>query len=561
MEVPSDVSQLLRRWGVSEAVIKRFQENRIRVEHLTKMTEFTLEKLIPIAGERLDLMDHLQAFQENYTQTQFISIPFTVPVIENENADNEMSFDTDTDTRKTNISIISVKSDIASDQSEFSMSSLTQGELSNPKPSTSQETVETYRETYKSPTNQLYEKNDKYDLLALLQSSTSGKMVLAYFREHACLNSCIRKILANEIINNELSVNVSAGLPNERVEFLAKQIIKYFPSELEVIWRGTYVRGGKRHRESSIGRGILLQRYYNIRRKLRKCGVLRKEVLTYTTEDSATSEVELDDDITSDNIQWLKNNSKPWTKVQELWRLTNRGRIRLLQKEAIAVHVYMDMFPALKHVNGYLLLEQDFEEVYPNSGMKLYAEWPTLATFIERKVSKTERDNINNSLTPEGKKVRTLLAINSLFTVVTTLKRKKISWRPSRQESREAFLLFVKTTNDIEPTLKLRREKYAKYGLTLGVQAVIVGAQLDYIKHSYIIINDICYEVETALKAIDIAFKSTYALDTNYPSECAREWLFLQRCIYEISTPSDKDICNLTVLGLIEEYLKIKADS
>ncbi|XP_011858205.1 PREDICTED: uncharacterized protein LOC105555772 [Vollenhovia emeryi] len=104
------------------------------------------------------------------------------------------------------------------------------------------------------------------------------------------------------------------------------------------------------------------------------------------------------------------------------------------------------------------------------------------------------------------------------------------------------------------------REKYAKYGLTLGVQAVIVGAELDYIKHSYIIINDICYEVETALKAIDIAFKSTYALDTNYPSECAREWLFLQRCC-KISTPSDKDICNLTVLGLIEEYLKIKADS
>jgi len=68
------------------------------------------------------------------------------------------------------------------------------------------------------------------------------------------------------------------------------------------------------------------------------------------------SEIELDDNITLDNIQWLKNNSKPLSKVQELWRLTNKSRLRSLQKEATAVHDYMDMFPALKNANGYLLV-------------------------------------------------------------------------------------------------------------------------------------------------------------------------------------------------------------
>jgi len=52
------------------------------------------------------------------------------------------------------------------------------------------------------------------------------------------------------------------------------------------------------------------------------------------------SEIELDDDITLDNIQWLKNNSKPLSKVQELWRLTNKSRLRSLQKETTAVHDY-----------------------------------------------------------------------------------------------------------------------------------------------------------------------------------------------------------------------------
>jgi len=117
--------------------------------------------------------------------------------------------------------------------------------------------------------------------------------------------------------------------------------------------------------------------------------------------------------------------------------------------------------------------------------------------------------------------------------------------------------LYFQTTNDIQPTLNLRREKYAKYRLNLGMQAIIVGASVDFIKHSYVIINEIFYKVETPLKAIDIAFKSMYALDSKYPAECTREW-FLQEAVYGIL--SDKNINDLTALALIEEYVKFKAN-
>lgn len=45
-------------------------ENRIRVDHLKKMTEFTLEKLIPMAGERLDFLEKVQSYtgKEEHTQ-------------------------------------------------------------------------------------------------------------------------------------------------------------------------------------------------------------------------------------------------------------------------------------------------------------------------------------------------------------------------------------------------------------------------------------------------------------------------------------------------------------
>lgn len=35
------------------------------MKHLIKMTEFTIEKLIPIAGERVDFIDHLQKYKNN----------------------------------------------------------------------------------------------------------------------------------------------------------------------------------------------------------------------------------------------------------------------------------------------------------------------------------------------------------------------------------------------------------------------------------------------------------------------------------------------------------------
>lgn len=67
------------------------------------------------------------------------------------------------------------------------------------------------------------------------------------------------------------------------------------------------------------------------------------------------ADVEFDDDI-ADNIQWLKNNSKPWVKVLELWEITNKNRLQSLTKNSIAVHDYMDSFPALKSASGYLLV-------------------------------------------------------------------------------------------------------------------------------------------------------------------------------------------------------------
>lgn len=45
-----------------------FPENHIRKDHLTKMTEFTLEKLIPIAGERLDFLEKVELLKNKTSE-------------------------------------------------------------------------------------------------------------------------------------------------------------------------------------------------------------------------------------------------------------------------------------------------------------------------------------------------------------------------------------------------------------------------------------------------------------------------------------------------------------
>ena len=74
------------------------------------------------------------------------------------------------------------------------------------------------------------------------------------------------------------------------------------------------------------------------------------------------------------------------------------------------------------------------------------------------------------------------------------------------------------------------------------------------IHQNIVVIDDVLYEVESTLKAIDITFKAFHALHANYPVESERIWLFLQKAIYNIETQWDKQ--EGTVTALVQEYCK-----
>jgi len=57
----------------------------------------------------------------------------------------------------------------------------------------------------------------------------------------------------------------------------------------------------------------------------------------------------------------------------------------------------------------------------------------------------------------------------------------------------------------------------------------------------YVVINKYFYKVESALKAVDICFKSFFSFHLNYTPECEQIWIFIQKYMYDIETKFDKN--------------------
>ncbi|XP_067213606.1 uncharacterized protein [Linepithema humile] len=262
-------------------------------------------------------------------------------------------------------------------------------------------------------------------------------------------------------------------------------------------------------------------------------------------------------------ILWLKNNSRQWQTVTEHWSLTSKKRLKALQtNNNQSCHEYMIQFPALSDPLGYILLEKDFETLYPDRNLKLYVAWQKISNFVINKVTSKLKNRFDDVFTRDGEKIVTLFLMPYLFPVNTIRNGKACNWRPSRKESEEGFLLHVNTIADLETRLQERTAKLQAFDQPLQPIAVIIGPSFDEIKQCFVVINTFRYEVETPLKAVDLVFKSCNALNIRYPLEVGQLFMFLQRAIYEFETLWDKhknSQLSSAVLTTIQEYKSLES--
>lgn len=103
---------------------------------------------------------------------------------------------------------------------------------------------------------------------------------------------------------------------------------------------------------------------------------------------------------------------------------------------------------------------------------------------------------------------------------------------------------------DITPELNRRTEELRPAGLTLQPIPVFVGP-LTAIRAAFVIVNNVQYQVESALHAIQLCIHIFFALDCAYPLNSYTLWLFIQKTYFDINLSTD--VCNRSLNTLIGE--------
>lgn len=81
---------------------------------------------------------------------------------------------------------------------------------------------------------------------------------------------------------------------------------------------------------------------------------------------------------------------------------------------------------------------------------------------------------------------------------------------------------------------------------------ILCGRTLDQIKCRHVVINDIVYNLNSSVEAIDFAFKIIHTLKFEYPYACPQVWTFLNMVFYNIENKkkTGSDVVSLVIGSL-----------
>ena len=116
-------------------------------------------------------------------------------------------------------------------------------------------------------------------------------------------------------------------------------------------------------------------------------------------------------------------------------------------------------------------------------------------------------------------------------------------------------LYFLQTTDDVKTEIEAIEKKASENHIRVQPYAIVVEKDLSEITESYVWYDGIQHKVNSPRDAVDVTFKVIHALHADYPKQSECHWLLLQKGIYKIRTPWDKE--NYEVDILIEK-LRLK---
>ena len=85
----------------------------------------------------------------------------------------------------------------------------------------------------------------------------------------------------------------------------------------------------------------------------------------------------------------------------------------------------------------------------------------------------------------------------------------------------------------------LRKRWEEKWGMTRQPQILALCDTILAAKELFLLCEDVLYEVDFLVKAVDICFKVFFIFNAEYPAEAADVWTFVQKGLFNITTPYD----------------------
>lgn len=116
----------------------------------------------------------------------------------------------------------------------------------------------------------------------------------------------------------------------------------------------------------------------------------------------------------------------------------------------------------------------------------------------------------------------------------------KQKWKPTFVESRNSFVLWIKSITDLHAEVEAHYKSRAQKGdLPKSPVIVVVAPELTQLKYFIVCFGDARYQLPTFLKALDVCFKIFKAYSLPFPRESAGPWNLLNHVVYGFPIEGD----------------------
>lgn len=247
-----------------------------------------------------------------------------------------------------------------------------------------------------------------------------------------------------------------------------------------------------------------------------------------STEEPLSTEEEID------LQKWLALNYEPWSTIISNWKKTTTLRAKDLRNKNKAFDIVIQEWPRYTKRIGYELIDIDFKHFYPNKDiMKEF--WPKCRkTIIDLGIAKAtknksmmEKLKMGDGIQDDEKNLEGIIALHSLFYLLPNKNH-------TSKQNLEKICIKADPGTKVDDVI----DKMCKKG-TPTPTIIYYNNESRVPYKFYVVVNDLMYEVQNVVTALDIFFKLYFVFDLQYPEECKNILSFIQVFFYDIYLEGD----------------------